>query len=415
MTAGTQTVHAPETTPPARGSLRLLGDRTFGPFFIGQLLATAGVWVHNIAAAIVVYELTRSAALVGAVSIAQFGPQLLLAPWSGAMADRGDRRRQVVWGRLVTVLGSGGLALWIATIGLDGVPGALAVIAAALVVGVGFALGGPAMQALIPSLVRPSELASGVALSAAPFTLARAGGPAIGALVVTTAGPAAAFAVAAASNLVFAVLVMVLAIPHLERSPVSDSSVRAGFRHIRGDGAVLVLLLGACTVGIGADPVITLSPPIADALGGGSRLVGWLASAFGIGAALAFPLLGWLRRSAGLHRMASGGLLVMAAGLGLLALAPVAWLALGAMGIAGAGITLAVTSLSTQLQQRSPEDLRGRIMAVWLIAFLGSRPLAAGVNGGIADAISPAAALAVVVAVLVGGAWLVRPARIRRS
>lgn len=415
MTAGTRTAHARETTPPARGSLRLLGDPTFGPFFVGQLLATAGVWVHNIAAAIVVYELTRSAALVGAVSIAQFGPQLLLASWSGAMADRGDRRRQVVWGRLVTVLGSGGLALWIATIGLDGVPGALAVVAAALVVGIGFALGGPAMQALIPSLVRPSELASGVTLSAAPFTLARAGGPAIGALIVTTAGPAAAFAVAAASNLAFAVLVMVLAIPHVERSPASDGSVRAGFRHIRGDGAVLALLLGACTVGIGADPVITLSPPIADALGGGSRLVGWLASAFGIGAVLAFPLLGWLRRRAGLPRMASGGLLVMAAGLGLLALAPVAWLALGAMGIAGVGITLAVTSLSTQLQQRSPEHLRGRIMAVWLIAFLGSRPLAAGVNGGIADVLSPAAALAVVVGVLVGGAWLVRPARIRRS
>lgn len=415
MTTGTRTAHARETTPPARGSLRLLGDPTFGPFFVGQLLATAGVWVHNIAAAIVVYELTRSAALVGAVSIAQFGPQLLLASWSGAMADRGDRRRQVVWGRLVTVLGSGGLALWIATIGLDGVPGALAVVAAALVVGIGFALGGPAMQALIPSLVRPSELASGVTLSAAPFTLARAGGPAIGALIVTTAGPAAAFAVAAASNLAFAVLVMVLAIPNVERSPASDGSVRAGFRHIRGDGAVLALLLGACTVGIGADPVITLSPPIADALGGGSRLVGWLASAFGIGAVLAFPLLGWLRRRAGLPRMASGGLLVMAAGLGLLALAPVAWLALGAMGIAGVGITLAVTSLSTQLQQRSPEHLRGRIMAVWLIAFLGSRPLAAGVNGGIADVVSPAAALTVVVAVLVGGAWLVRPARIRRS
>ena len=133
-----------------RSKTKLLTDATFGPFFVGHLLSTIGMWVHSVAAAIVVYQLTASATLVGVVTAGQFLPQLVLAPWSGARADRADRRRQMITGRVVAGTGSGGLAVVAMLSPLEGTVGAVLVIFASTVTGVGFVLGGPAMQALLP-------------------------------------------------------------------------------------------------------------------------------------------------------------------------------------------------------------------------------------------------------------------------
>lgn len=403
------------TTDPLtpRGSFRLLADPVFGPFFVGKLVSTAGVWIHNIVAAILAYELSGSAFVVGLVSVAQFGPQLLFAPLSGALADRGDRRRQLVLGRLVAAAGSGSLAIAIWVVGVDGLPGAWPVVAAALVVGIGFVIGGPAMNALIPSLVRPGELAAAVALNSIPFTIARAGGPAIGALIATTTGPASAFAIAAAGNLVFALLILPLRIQTHAAPHDGDRRVRAGLRYLREDPAIVLLLLGVAAIGVGADPVITLTPPLSAAFGAGSSLVGVFASSFGVGAGLGFVVLGPLRNRLGLERLATTGLGLMSAGMLGTAVSQYPGLAIVALGVAGSGMTFSLTSLSTELQQRLPDELRGRVMALWSVAFLGSRPVAAGVNGALADATSAAVAFAVVAAVVAGAAWFCRPRRLR--
>ncbi|MFA9430882.1 MFS transporter [Egicoccus sp. AB-alg2] len=336
-TAASERVASDTVPEPARGPARLLLDPVFGPFFAGKLLSTMGIWIHNIAAAIVVFQLTRSATLVGAVSIAQFAPQFLLTPLSGAHADRGDRRRQLVAGRLVAASGSGGLAVYILVVGLEGTAGAAAVIVAAFVVGIGFSIGGPAMQALIPSLVRRAELPSAVALNSVPFTIARASGPALGAVLVTAAHPAAAFAIAAASNLLFAIVIVAVRIREVARTRPRDTSVRGGLRHVRADSVLLALLAGAATVGIGTDPVITLTPSLADELGAGERLVGALASSFGVGAAIGFVVLGRARRVLGLPRLGTTGLLLLAAGFAALAWSGTAWVALSCLVVAGAG------------------------------------------------------------------------------
>jgi hypothetical protein len=95
-----------------------------------------------------------------------------------------------------------------------------------------------------------------------------------------------------------------------------------------------------------------------------------------------------------------------------LTVVPVPAAAIVAFGVGGAGMTLSLTSLSTQMQERLPDVLRGRVMALWSVAFLGSRPFAAAVNGAIADVVSVEAALLTVVAVLLGAAWLSRPVRL---
>lgn len=398
--------------PPPRSSFALLRDPVVGPFFFGKLLSTAGIWVHNITAAIVVFHLTGSATLVGAVSVAQFAPHLLLTPWSGARADRADRRPQLIAGRLVTAVGSGGLAVGMTVVHLSGVPGALAVIAAAFVVGIGFALGLPAMESAVPSMVRPSEVAAVVALNSVPLTLGRAAGPALGALLAVMSGPALAFSVAAATQLVFAVI-LAKVVRETGRTAPSDASIRGGLRYVRTDPALVALLVGTAAVGIGADPAITLAPSFAESLGGGSQLAGTLASSFGVGAASAFLVLGWCSRRFGVERLAGGGLLLIAMGLVALACSPQEMPALLALGVAGAGMTLALTSVTTLIQHRAPEELRGRIMALWAMAFLGCRPLAAAMSGSVADLTSATVAALGAAAVVVCGTWFVRPSRLR--
>jgi MFS family permease len=400
--------------PRPRGSYRLMVDPVFGPFFWGKVLSSSGIWIHNIVAAIVAFELTRSALVVGAVTAVQFAPQLLFAPLSGKMADRGHAALQIVAGRILTGLGSGGLALWIWLAGgVDGLPGAAPVLAASLVVGLGFVVGGPAMHSIVPSLIRPGEMAAAMALNSVPMTVARAGGPALGAAVATQLGPATAFGIAAAANVVYGLIVLALRLPAgAAHDGDTDFSVRAAFRHLRSDAPLFALLVGIAAVGVGADPSLTLAPALADQLGGGAGLVGWLASCFGIGAGIGFVLFAPLHRSVGLEHLGGAGLLLMAVGLGIAAVSWTPVVALLAFGTSGLGMTLAFASITTQIQNRSPDAMRGRIMALWFVGFLGARPFAAGLNGFLADAVNISVALAVTALLVTAAAYLCRPSRL---
>jgi MFS family permease len=383
----------------------------FGPFFGAKLLSTTGIWIFNIVAAILVFELSGSALMVGLVSVAQFGPQLVLAPLAGAMADRGDRRRQLVAGKLLVAFASGSLAVWIWRVGVDGLPGTWPIMATAFVVGLGFVLVGTAQNALIPALVRPGELAPAIALNTVPPTLARAVGPAIGALVATTTGPAAAFTITAVTNLLFALVMLTLDIrTRADNGGGVDRRIRVGVQHLRKDRRILPLLLGVAAIGIGTDPAITLTPSLSASFGADARLVGLFASAFGAGAGAAFLILTPLRLRVGLPRLGPVGLLTVSLGMVATAISPTPMIAAISLAVAGGGMTVALTSLTTQLQEWVPDEIRGRIMALWMIAFLGSRPLAAAANGAVADATTPAMAFLLVAVVAAAAAWRCRPA-----
>ena len=400
-----------------RGSYRLMFDRVFGPFFWGKVLSSLGIWIHNIVAAIVAFQITGSALVVGLVSVVQFAPQLLFAPLSGKMADRGNAALQIVIGRFLTGLGSAGLAVWIWLVGgVDGLPGAGPVLASSLIVGFGFVVGGPAMQSIVPTMIRPGEMAAAMALNSVPMTLARAGGPALGALVATQFGPATAFAIAATVNVIYGLVVLALRLPTGSAyGSDTDFSVRASLRHLRSDRGLFVLLIGIGAVGFGAEPSVTLAPALAAELGGGAGLVGWLASSFGIGAGVGFVLFAPLHRRLGLPRLTSTGLLLMASGLIIATASNLPGVALGSFGTAGVGMTLAFTSITTQIQDRSPDALRGRIMALWFVGFLGARPFAATLDGYLADAVSVDVALLATAAIVIVVAYLCRPSRLHAT
>lgn len=402
----------PRPDQAARRVPELLRDRTFGPFFIGLIVANMGVWIYNVAAAIIVWELTRSTTLVAAITIGQFAPQILLTPWSGARADRADRRRQLVAGTFITTAGFGLLALWSAGPGLEGTSGAYAVVLGATIVGIGFAVGGPASQALLPSLVRRSELSTAIAISSIPMTVARALGPAVGALLVTTAGATVTFTVTTVLQATYG-LMMFRRGATAPNGARRDTRILGAVAYLGSNRPVAFLLIGVTVVGLGVDPVITLVPAFADGLGGGGDLVGLITSAFGVGAILGFIAQPGLRRRLGIERSGTIGLIVLAVGLGPLALATSATSAAATMIVAGTGMTLSLTAFTTGIQQRVPDDLRGRVMALWSIAFLGSRPLAAALSGLLSDAFDEGIALYAATAIILLGAFASRPSLTR--
>lgn len=403
---------ADPTTP--RSALRLVVDPVFGPFFAGRLLSNLGVWIHQVAAAVAVYALTRSATWVGAVAVGQFLPQVLIAPWSGARADRADRRSQLIAGRLIGAVGSASCAIAPVAAGTGGAEArsaAALVIVGSTLLGFGFAIGGPALHALVPSLVAPRDLPAAVTLNTFPITMARALGPAVGAVIVASAGVRPAFLAAAAGNLAFAVLLLATSAGHAAPPAAATSgrgSIRAGLAHVVGSRELRGLLLTVGAIGFAVDPVVTLGPSLADALGGGAELVGAIASAFGTGAAVGLVVVGRLRGRLDGVSSAAAGLALL--GVGYLFAAPMSdpVAAVAAIGLAGCGMTVGLTSLTTRVHQQVDEEFRGRVMAAWSIAFLGTRPLAAVLLGGLTDLTGVRAALAAVGAALVVAAVLLR-------
>jgi MFS family permease len=400
---------------PARRTTALLRDRTLARFLAGNLTSNVGTWMHNIAAAIVVYDLTGSALLVGLLMLAQFGPTMVLAPWAGAVADRVDRRRLLVASLVLAGSSGAALAAWVALVGVEGLPGTGPVFAASAVIGIGHAFAMPALHSVIPSLVPREDLDRTLALTTVTFNVARTVGPAIAGLVLASLGAGAAFALNSASFLVFALMIIATRVPRRATSERQPGSVRDGLRFVRQDSLLVVLLIGVASLGFAQDPVNTLGPAIAHELGGGDALFGALVGSFGLGSIIAVVLGGPIRAAVRKSSAAAGGLVTLGAGMGLLAAAPVPALAIGSLLIAGLGFLFAITALMGGIYSRVPDDLRGRVLALWGVAFLGSRPLAGVVDGAVADLVSPRVAIAFSASVAIGAAVLVRTVWAKQS
>jgi MFS family permease len=400
-----------------RGSLGLMFDRMFGILFWGKMFAVVGVWTHSLVAAVVVFDATGSALMVGLVGVVQFGPQLIFGPLSGKLADTGNPERQILVGRILCIVGSGAIAVLLLCFpSATDFQVAAAVLAGSLVVGVGFVVGGPAMQSIVPTLIRDGELPTAMALNSVPMTIGRMIGPIVGAVIAAQLGPAEAFATSAALNFIFVLFLMCVHFPPpLKRMANTDYSVRAALRYVWQDRPLALALLAVGTVGFASDPAITLAPSMAVEVGGGTHLVGQLSAAFGVGAAISLALLAWLRGRVGAARVAWVGLVLLAIGSAVLAASIAPWLALLGFGVAGMGFGAAMTGLSTVVQERAPAELRGRIMALWMVGFVGSRPLAAAVLGGGADLVSAHASFVICAVVVAVTAVFCRPKTLASS
>jgi MFS family permease len=366
--------------PGRRSTLRVLVSRDFGAFFIGSSLSNIGTWFQNIAAGLLVYELTRSTLLVGAVNFAQFIGAFLLAPVAGAAADRFDRRRLLMVTQVGAATVGGGLAVVTA---LGRVTTGVVVVAAVLL-GLALAFMVPALLALVPSLVPRADLDAAVSLNSVTFNLARAVGPVLGALVVERAGYALAFGLNAASFVVFVLALLVVRPRPQRRAEGPRPRLLDTVRVVRDHPTWAALLLTVVAVSTSTDPINTLTPELAlDVFGGREIDVGLLVGSFGAGATLtAITLIGWIRRRR--HALV-GAMVVQGVGLLLVASAPTLPIAFLGFAVSGGGFLAAITRTTVRLQSEVPDDQLGRVMALWSLAFVGTRPLAALVDGLVAE------------------------------
>jgi MFS family permease len=361
-----------------RAALSLISSRQFGPYFVGNAASASGTWFQNLAALLLVYRLTHSPFLLGVLNFCNFIPVLVLAPWAGAAADRFDRRRLLIATQIVATA----LSATLAALAWSGLADEWVVIGFALGLGVASAFSAPASTAFISQLVGREDLPSAVALNSMTYNIARAVGPALAAVSVKQLGIPASFAINAASYLVFVAGLAVVEPRPAARARRGEARLRESLALVRRTPRLLVFLLIVTAVGFASDPINTEAPAFAREFGYHDTVAGLIIGAFGFGAvSAAFLLAG---RVTGSRRRMVATLTLL--GLGVVGFSISPWLAVGFLFLvlAGFGYLASNTHATTRLQLEVEERQRGRIMALWSVAFLGLRPIASLVDGAIA-------------------------------
>jgi MFS family permease len=395
------------TVGPA-AAFALMRRRTFGPYFLGNALSASGTWFQNLAAALLIFRQTHSEFLLGVLNFSQFIPILVLAPWAGGAADRWNRRALLLVSQSVAIVLSGGLGV----LAHFDLASPAVVIGAAVALGVVSAFSAPAQQALIATLVDEPEVPTAVALNSMTFNLARVVGPATAAVTVEYLGIPAAFGLNAASYLLFVGALLLIGPQPQELADRTVGHLRASLDLLRRRPQLLVFLLIVAAVGFASDPVNTLAPAWAHAFGRKDTVAGYIIGAFGAGAVTAgFVVAG---RVGGSRRRMFSTLLLLGGGMVTFALTPWLPVALPVLFVAGIGYLASNTHATSRLQLGVEPWERGRIMALWSVAFLGVRPFASIVDGAIASAFGVrVAGVLLALPALACAGWMVVRARTR--
>jgi MFS family permease len=384
-----------------QSSLRALKHWNFALFFGGNLLSNCGTWFQNIALALLLYRLTRSSFWVGAVNFAQFIGVVLLAPWAGSVADRIDRRQLIIATQIGATIASAVLAWSIAV----GVESRVVILALTFALGATAAFATPALQAVIPALVPRDDLGAAIAMNSVTFNLARALGPVAGAYVVGRLGIPWAIGLNALSYVALAGAMAFIRIDSRPPGGQEHVRLRESFALVRRDERLLILLIIVAAVSLTMDPVSTLTPAYATRyFHRPDTYAGLLIGAFGAGAVLGSVIP--LHEAAHPGRRIGFMLSILTAGMLAFAIVPSLVTAVIVLGVAGFGYLIGQTSATTQLQLAVADRERGRIMALWSVAFLGTRPFAALLDGGLAVLLGPRLATVVMAVPTVGAAAL---------
>jgi MFS family permease len=376
-------------------TLRALRHRDFRLFVGGQLISLIGSWMQIVAQSWLVYRLTGSSLLLGTVGFTSQIPVFLLAPVGGIAADRGDRRRIVI----ATQAASMALAGVLAAVTLAGTVRVWHVLVLAGLLGVVNAFDIPARQAFLVDMVGKPDLMNAIALNSSMFNGARVVGPGIAGLLVAAVGEGWCFLLNGVSYAaVIAGLTMMKVPPRRTRAaggaPLAE--IAHGFRFAWRTLPVRDILLLVGLISVVGMPYTVLMPIFADQiLGGGARGLGILMSATGLGALGGALFLASRSNVRGLGRWVA----VAAAGFGLsmlvFAFSPFFWLSAAALVPTGGFMMLQMASSNTLLQAMVPDELRGRVMALYSMMFMGMAPLGALFAGAAADRIGAPWAVAI--------------------
>lgn len=362
-------------------ALRALRYRHYRLLWTFNVLSSVGNWMQNAAYGVLVLKMTRSAFLTAVIPA---GSQLLMGPLGtvgGMVADRFNRRSIMFVTQLTFTLTTAALGVLVIT--GHGSPGAF--LAISLVNGVFLAANFPAYQALFPRLIPRDEIFNAVALNSVSFNLARIVGPAIGAGMLHFWGAGQVFLANAATF--FLMFLALWRIPsdagRIYGHAREVGSIGDGIRFARRNRTVGTLIRGIGTISLFGLPVIWLSPLMAERVFGRAEANGYILSALGVGAVLGAFAAGSLA-----SRRPSVGVVsffAFALSLGAFSAVRVPWLSLVLVGIFGAAYMGAAVVINSLVQLATPDRLRGRVMSLYMIAWLGLLPIGAVLGGGAAE------------------------------
>jgi MFS family permease len=355
-------------------------------FFAGQLVTLLGTWIQSVALAWLVYRLTHSAFLLGLVSFCSQAPIFFITPFAGAIADRNDRRTVFAWTRAAYLV----QAFVITVLTLTDHIEINTVIALALALGIVTAIEVPTRQSFTVEMVGREDLRQAIAFNAMMFNFARTVGPAIGGIIVAALGEGLCFLLNTISS---AAVLISLFMMRLERREIRPDShpwddLKQGFRYVtRHPHIRMVLFLSAVTACFGTSYLALLPAFTEGTLHQGADGLGYLMSAFGVGAVAGAGLVSRLQER---HLAALPTAMAVLLGVSLIAFANAPSLIVAALfGISTglAYLSIAVSS-NTQVQLLSEDKMLGRVLAFYAMGALGSPPIGALLLGYIADRIT---------------------------
>ncbi|WP_438037429.1 MFS transporter [Sorangium sp. So ce128] len=374
--------------------LRALRHRNYQLFFAGQLVSLVGTWMQSVAQSWLVYRLTGSSLLLGTVGFATQIPVFLLAPIGGTVADRRSRHRIL----LATQSAAMALAFGLGALTLSGHVQVRHILGFSVLLGVVNAFDIPTRQAFVVEMVGREDLANAIALNSSMFNGARILGPAVAGILVGAIGEGWCFVANGVSFL--AVLGSLLAMRVAPRPAAAGrgsafAHTVEGFRFVARTRAIRALLLLLGVVSVTAMPYAVLMPIFADRiLRGGAQGLGILMGASGVGALLGALVLASRRRLRGLGRWVAAACAGFGVALGLFALSRSFWLSALLLVPVGFSMMVQMAGSNTLVQAMVPDALRGRVMAVYAMMFMGMAPLGALLAGWLAGKIGAPATVA---------------------
>jgi MFS family permease len=362
-------------------SLRCLRRRNLRLFFAGQALSLVGTWMQSVAMQWLVWRLTRNPAALGAVAFLGQFPVALLGAVGGAVADRYHRRTVVFTTQALATAQALVLAA-VTLLGLIRPDNTWIVYALAAALGTINAFDIPARQALLADMGE-EDLGNAIALNSSIVNGTRLVGPAIAGVLVAAAGEGVCFLLNAVSYVAILASLAWMRFPAAERR-ARGGGLAEGVRYALRTPHVRALLAALGTTSVFGLTYAALAPAFADRLGGGARLLGLLLSAAGLGALGGAASLLHRRGLDGMGRLVSWGMTAFGVGLLGFALSPSVPLSCLALVVVGAGFMLQVASTNTLLQSLAPPELRGRVMGLFSMVFVGISPLGALAAGWVA-------------------------------
>ena len=388
--------------------------RDFRVLWFGAFSSTVGNWMQEVAQAWLVFDLTQSSFFLGLDDFLGQLPILLFTLIGGVVADRHDRRHVLLGSQYIQM----STAFVLAALIYLGAVRVEYVLLLSFVAGLGQAFGGPAYQALIPSLVQKTDLPNAIALNSIQFNLARVFGPLLAGVTLAAWGAAACFALNGFSFLVVIVALMSLTIKHIP--PVDKKSMlhelKGGLRYAKGQPAIVALtILASLTTFLGL-PLLTLLPIFArDIFHGDINRYSHMMAFSGAGAVCGALIVAWLGR----FRHMGLALLIIQAIFGALvaafALSRFVWLSDLLLFLTGASLLMVFSMTASLVQLIVPDNLRGRVMSIYMVAFRGGMPLGSLAAGWVASVTSAPLVLGVngALIVCVAGYFLVRSHGVR--